>query len=204
MRRAALCILLLAYGLVARAGAQERGHRWELRLDIGRDAFTGGSRDTTTLPGNEVEVTPAPRIAFEAGISRASGAWSIGLAGGYASGGLRAKAPALIIDDRTGDVRRYRAALLVSRRLIRRGDASLLVLAGPAVDHWSTPGISQRTTLSGRLGLSVRIALGGVAFENSVTLGLGQSPFRQRDLPDEADTRSLYTWSFGTGLRLPL
>jgi hypothetical protein len=196
--------MLLAHGVSAPLNAQAPGSLWDLRLDVSRDVFSGGSRDTTTIPGTEVEVTPAPRIALEVGVGRRIGPWRISLGAGYASGGLRAKTPALILEDRTGAVRRYRAALLMSRRLIGRGPASLLLLAGPAVDHWSAASIGDRTTLSCRVGLSARISLGGVAFENGVTFGLGESPFRRRDLPVEAGSRSLRTWSFGGGLRLPL
>ncbi len=204
MRTTALCIMLLAQSIPARVAAQEPERRWALRLDVSRDAFSGGSIDTTAIPGTQVEVTPAPRLAFDAGVSRGLGAWRISLTGGYAAGGLRARSPALIVDDRTGGVTRYRAALLVSRRLIRRGAGSLLLLAGPAVDHWSISGIGDRTTLSGRMGLSTCVSLGGVAVENTVTFGVGGSPFRKRDLPVEADTRSLRTWSLGTGIRLAL
>ena len=203
MRKTAL-FSLLALSVTAPLAAQEPESRWELRLDVSRDAFSGGSGDTTAIPGTEVEVTPAPRLAFEAGVSRGLGAWRISLTGGYAAGGLRAKSPALIVDDRTGDVKRYRAALLVSRRLIGRAGASLLLLAGPGVDHWSTSGIGDRTTLSCRVGLSTRIPLGGFTLENTLAFGLGGSPFRRRDLPVEASIRTLHTWSFGGGLRLPL
>lgn len=204
MRGTALCLILLAPSIPARVAAQEPERRWALRLDVSRDAFSGGSIDTTAIPGTEVEVTPAPRLAFEAGVSRGLGVWRISLTGGYAAGGLRAKSPALIVDDRTGDVTRYRAALLLSRRLIRRGAGSLLLLAGPAVDHWSISGIGNRTTLSGRVGLSTCVSLGGLALDNTVAFGMGGSPFRRRDLPVEAGIRSLRTWSFGAGIRLPL
>lgn len=204
MRGAVPLVILLALGVAAPVGAQEPGNRWELRLDASRDAFSGGSTDTTTIPGTEVEVAPAPRMALEVGVSRELGVWRLGLGVGYASGGLRAKAPALILDDRTAEVTRYRAALLVSRQLIWRGAASLHLLAGPAVDQWSAAGIGDRTTLSCRLGLSARLWLGGLALENTITIGVGESPFQKDALPREARPRALRTLSFGAGLRLPL
>jgi len=202
MRR--LWILLIPLSLHAGALAGQTGHRWAIDVGIARDAFTGGSSDTTSLSGTEVEVVPAPRLAFEVGLSRGIGTWEIGLAGGYAAGALRARTDALVLDDRTGNVRRYRLALQAGRRLAGLGAATLHVTAGPLLDHWTTTGIGNRTTLGGRFGLVLRVPLGGVTLENALRFGLSPSPFRRRDLPPEAELRSLHTWSVGAGLVVPL
>jgi hypothetical protein len=203
MRSLALFLFLTAIS-ASLLVAQEREHRWALGFGLTRDAFAGGSSDTTTIPGTSVEVTPAPRLAFEGRVTRRLGAWEIGVALGYSAGGLRAKTDELLLDDRTGDVKRYRAGLLVSRRLARLGTASLRLAAGPALDHWSTPGVGDRTGVSARVGLSLRIPIGALALENAASFGLGSSPFQRRNLPPEARTRSLRTWSIGGGLVLAL
>jgi len=204
MRNHLLGLALMVAITPGTLAAQERPARWTLHVDITRDAFTGASRDTSTLPGTEVEVVPAPRLAFEAGLNRQLGAWEIGFGAGYASGGLRASTDDLIFDDRTGDVRRFRAALHLGRRIARLGDATLHVGGGPSVDHWKVPGIGDRTTVAGRAGLALRIPLGGLLFENSVRFGLGGSPFKSSDLPPEARVRALRTWSIGAGVVVPV
>ena len=206
MRKQTLLLVLL---LVSAADpswlpAQQRTGRWTVTLGIARDAFTGASSDTTTIPGATVEVAPAPRLAVEAGVRRRAGAWELGLMIGYAAGALRARTEELLLDDRTGDVVRYRAALLVGRTLTPLGVATLVAIAGPALDHWEAGGIGSRTTVSGRAGLALRLSLGGLDFENTLTFGIGQSPFRQRTLPPEAKVHSLRTWSFGVGFGVGL
>jgi hypothetical protein len=184
--------------------AQTTADRWSLQFAVTRDAFQGASADTTTIPGATVEVAPAPRLAFEAGASRGLGAWEVGVSGGYSAGALRAKTDALLVDDRSGDVTRFRASLSLGRRLATFGAVPLLILAGPALDHWKTSGVGDRTTFSARVGLALRIPLGPVRLENLVSFGIGESPFRRADLPAEAQVRTLRTWSFGLGLRIPL
>jgi hypothetical protein len=197
--------LVLCTTLTARLlSAQTTADRWSFQVAVTRDAFQGASADTTTIPGSSVEVVPAPRLAFEAGASRGLGAWEVGLSGGYSAGALRAKTDALLVEDRSGDVTRIRASLSLGRRLATFGSASLLILAGPALDHWKTSGVGDRTTVSARVGLALRIPLGPVRLENLVSFGVGESPFRHADLPAEAQVRTLRTWSFGLGLRIPI
>jgi hypothetical protein len=50
----------------------------------------------------------------------------------------------------------------------------------------------------------LRVSLGRVSFENIATIGIGGSPFRQSDLPPEAEVRRLLTWSIGAGMRMAL
>jgi hypothetical protein len=199
-----MALTLMIPVLAGPAAAQAHPEGWILRLEITRDAFAGASRDTSTIPGTEVEVAPAPRLALEGGLTRQLGAWEIGFGAGYASGSLRATTDDLILDDRTGDVRRFRAALQVGRRVASFGSATLHVVGGPSVDHWKVPGIGDRTTVAGRAGLTLRIPLGGIRFENSVRFGLGGSPFKSSDLPPEARVRTLRTWSVGAGVAVPV
>jgi hypothetical protein len=178
--------------------------RWLIGLGISRDAFTGGSDDTTTIPGTRLEVAPAPRTAVELGLSRSAGPWELGLQLGHASGHLRAKTDAVILEDRTAGVTRWRVSVLGARRLASLDRVSLFLQAGPAIEYWESGGIGNRTTLSGRAGFALRASLGRISFENLATVGIGGSPFRQRDLPPEAEVRRLLTWSIGAGMRLTL
>jgi hypothetical protein len=177
---------------------------WTIGIGVSRDAFTGASTDTTTIPGVRVEIAPAPRVAIEIGVGRSAGAWEFGLQIGHASGSLRAKTDALMLEDRTGSVTRWRLSLLAGRRLATFEQLSLLLLAGPAVEHWEMSGIGNQTTFSGRAGLALRIPLGRLSLENNATLGIGGSPFRPSDLPPEAEVRRMLTWSVGAGIRLTL
>jgi hypothetical protein len=204
MRSLVSPVVLLAFGAAGTLPAQTVGTGWSLRVGVAREAFTGASTDTTTIPRKEVEVAPAPRVAFEAGASRRIGAWEIRMSGGYAPGGLRAKTDVLLFDDRTSDVKRFRAALLVGRRIASLGPSELLLMAGPSVDHWKVPGIGDRTTLAGRAGLTLSIPLGGLRFTNNLLFGLGGSPFQRHALPPEARVRPLRTWSVGAELVFPL
>ncbi|HEY7682546.1 MAG TPA: hypothetical protein VH879_07865 [Gemmatimonadales bacterium] len=205
MRKQTLLWLLLVPAVdPSQLPAQQRTDRWTATLGITRDAFTGASSDTTTISGTTVEVAPAPRLAVEAGLRRRAGAWEVGATIGYAPGALRARTKEFLLDDRTGDVVRYRAALLVGRTLTRLGEATLVAVVGPALDHWEAEGIGNRTTVSARGGLTLRVPLGRLTFENTLAFGVGQSPFSSRTLPPEAKLHSLRTWSFGVGLGVGL
>jgi hypothetical protein len=194
--------LCLAAG-AAPLAAQERPARWMLHLGVSRDAFTGASTDTS-IPGTEVEVVPAPRLAVQAGLRRRLGNWEVGLAVGFAVGALRALTNEVILDDRTSNVNRYRVALQLGRRLTNLGAASLHIIGGPSVDHWDVVDVGERTTIAGQAGLALRIPLGGLQFENAVRFGLGGSPFKAGDLPAAARPRTLRTWSVGVGVGVPL
>lgn len=198
----ALC--LLAIFTLPLAG-QATGPRWLVQLGATGDTFWGASRDTATVPGEEIEVLPASRTGFHAGLSRRSGAWEIGVEAGYSSGPLRARTDALILDDRTGDVTRYRLGAVLGRRLVALGPAALLLVAGVGLDHWEADGIGGRSTLAGRGGLALQVPLGGaVELENRILLGIGPSPFRKEDIPPTAHRQSLRTLSLGAGLRIGL
>ncbi|MDX2123164.1 MAG: hypothetical protein SF070_19155 [Gemmatimonadota bacterium] len=202
MRHPFLPTLLALWAIPLAAQAPDRG--WAIHLAVARDAFSGGSSDTSTIPGIEVEVTPAPRIALATGLTRQAGAWEFGLELGYTSGGLRASTEDLRVEERTNDVARFRAALTVGRRLARSGPVSVVLLASPGVDRWETEGIGNRTTLALRGGLVLRIPFGRVEFENRLLAGIGGSPFRGEDIPPGGKAESLRTFSLGAALRLRL
>ncbi|MBK6778403.1 MAG: hypothetical protein IPI38_05470 [Gemmatimonadetes bacterium] len=196
------CGFLLVTSALA---AQAPEHRWRLQIGTALEAFGGASADTSTIAGTEVEVRPASRLAFAAGLHRRWGAWEAGVELGYGSGALRAVTDELQLDDRIADVTRYRAALLLGRRLAHLGNATLTLLGGPAVDHWELGGYGGRTTFAVQAGLALRFPLGArVEVEHRVFGGLGGSPFRRETLPPEAEIRSLRTLGVGAGLRIGL
>lgn len=197
-------LISLAQLLPGTLPAQEHGGRWALVLSFARESFRGASSDTSSIPGTTVEVYPSSRLSTELGLGRRLGAWDLTVSAGYASGDLRATTDLLAVDDRTTSVTRYRGALLLSRRVARFREASLLLLGGPVVDHWTTTGLGDRTTVGGRAGVALRVPLGRVELENRALFGLGSSPFNRRDLPPEAKIESLRSWSLGVALRLRL
>jgi hypothetical protein len=203
MRRPVL-LVSLALLFPVLLSAQHPARRWALTISLARESFRGASRDTSSIPGTEVQVYPTSRLATEVGLSRYFGVWDVTLSAGYASGDLRAKTDLLVLDDRTTSVNRYRGALLLSRRVTRIRQAGLLLSGGPVLDHWTTTGLGDRTTIGARVGLALRVPLGGVELENRVLFGLGPSPFNRRDLPPEAKIESLRSWSVGMTLRLGL
>jgi hypothetical protein len=195
---------LLILQLPSTLAAQRSAGRWALTLHLARESFRGASSDTTTIPGTRVDVYPTPRLATEIGVSRSFGEWELALGAGYASGALRASTDRLVVDDKTTSVQRYRGSLLLGRRLFRLRAASLGVLLGPVLDHWTTTGLSDQTAFGGRIGMTLRVPLGPLEFENRALFGLGPSPFNRRDLPPEAGIESLRSWSLGVALRLGL
>ena len=198
-----LCILLPVL-VPDRSNAQERPRPWELTLGVSRDAFGGASLDSVTVPAVAVEVTPAPRLAFEAGVSRSIGAWQLGVSAGYASGNLRARTDEVVLDDRSGGVVRYRLGLTLSRRLVTFAPASVHALVGPVLDRWETADLGGRTVPGARIGASLRFALGRFSLENALLFAVGGSPFDQGELPAGVILRPLTTWSVGSGLRYRL
>lgn len=198
------CTLALGLLLAAPLTAQQEGHAWSLSLSLARDVFAGASADTLTIPGVSVEVSPSPRLAFEAGLARRSGLWRLELSAGYAAGPLRAKSDDFLLDDRRGDVKRYRGALTLRRRLATLGAGELALSAGPTLDHWDSPGIGSRTVAGGRGGVVLAFSLGGVVWENRVTYAVSGSPFQKRDLPQGATVSALRTVGVGVALRFGL
>ncbi|TFG47838.1 MAG: hypothetical protein E4H38_07465 [Gemmatimonadales bacterium] len=198
-----LCVLLPALA-PGRSTAQQRPRPWELHVSLGRDAFGGASLDSVTVPSVPVEVTPAPHLAFEAGASRAFGAWEVGVSAGYASGNLRARTDRVVLDDRSGGVVRYRLGLILARRIVSVAPASVHALVGPVLDRWETADLGGRTVAGARMGASLRFALGRVSVENALLFAVGGSPFDQRALPAGVILRPLTTWSVGVGLRYGL
>lgn len=197
------CVLLLT-SVTATLGAQSGpGSPWAFRLAVTRDAFTGASADTTTIPGTRVEVVPTPRLALEAGVVRRLGRWELGLSAGYATGGLRASSEDLLVDERTGGVDRYRASLMLRREVATLDAAVLSLTAGGLVDFWRVSSLGDRASLGLRGGVVLGIPLGRrLGLENTALFSSGGGPFKKSALPPGATASSLRTWSFGMAVRI--
>jgi len=198
-----LCIILEVLA-PDRSAAQARPRPWALHVSLGRDAFGGASLDSVTVTAVPVEVAPAPRLALEAGASRALGAWEVEASLGYASGNLRARTDDVVLDDRSGGVVRYRLGLALSRRLLTVAPASLHAMVGPVLDRWETADLGGRTVPGARIGASLRFTLGRVGIENALRFAAGGSPFDRSRLPPGVVLRPLTAWSVGVGLRYRL
>lgn len=202
MRWLGIIALCSSVGLSSTAAAQTPGGGWALHVGLTRESFSGASADTTTIPGTEVEVVPAPRLGLEVGLGRKVRGWEVSLGVGFAGGGLRAQTNDLTLEDRTGAADRYRAVLRVGRELLRLEAARLILEGGVALDHWRVDGIGSQSTAAGLAGVRLRVPLGsGIALENSALFAVGESPFGKSALPPEATTSSIRTWSLGFGLR---
>jgi hypothetical protein len=190
--------------IASRPVAAQSMDGWNLGLSVARESFTGAATDTVTVPGQRVEVTPTPRLNVEIAIDRSRGPWEFGLRAGYAGGSLRAKTDALILDDRSGGVNRWRMGLWVGRSIVTFQHATVSLLLGPGVERWSARGIGDHTTFGARAGLALRVPLGRLTLEHTASLGVSGTPFRRAALPAGATTRTMRTWSLGLGLRMHL
>ncbi|MDH4347560.1 MAG: hypothetical protein OEW17_02040, partial [Gemmatimonadota bacterium] len=131
-------------------------------------------------------------------------AWEAGISGGYSSGNLRAVAPDVAVEDRSGGITRYRLALIVARRIVSFSPASVHAVAGPVLDRWESSDLGGHTAWGGRMGAALRFALGRASIENAVLFTVGGSPFDSEALPPGVILRPLRSWSAAVGMRYGL
>jgi hypothetical protein len=201
LTRFPVLMLLVSLGQGPEPAEAQQG--WRLAIVVSRDAFTGASRDTSILD-TPVEIGPAPRLAVDLGLERATGSWGLGVTAGYAGGSLRAKSSGAIFEDRTGGMDRWRVGVLARRRVIQFEHAALFLALSPSLDRWTISGIGDHTTWSIRGGMILCVPIAGMVLENRALVGVGGSPFGAADLPASAERRRFTSWSFGAGLQLPL
>ncbi len=199
MRRALVVLALLLFTLTG-LSAQSAPRRWGVDLLLSRDAFTGASSDNS----GSVEISPSPRIAYELGISHTGPRWGLRLGLGVASGGLRGKNGPVRLDDNSTSVDRYRAGLLLERVVAHGDRLRLAAVLGPTLDRWEAAGINDRTVLGARGGLQFGIVLGRLSVEEVALVGVSSSPFTEAAVAPSGKLRTLWTWSFGAGVRVGL
>jgi hypothetical protein len=200
MRRRTLATTIALLALCTTRSAAQETAGWAISLEIGRDAFGGGSLDSVTAQPAEVEVLPAPRLAIEFGARHRFGGWEAGLSAGYAAGHLRAESGDVSVDSRSTGFTRYRLAGTIAHRLARLQSATLLAGVGPVLDFWRGNGLGERMAPGGRANVSLRVPLGRVELENVVQFTIGGSPFDSEGVPPGVALKPLRTWGLGVGL----
>jgi hypothetical protein len=151
-------------------------------------------------PGVAAEVRPSGRSAFNLSVGRRYGAWGLDLEAGWAVGHIEAGNDALVIQDRTSDVSRYRLAIGITRQVTSAGRGVIAVALAPTLDLWAVDGESRvRAGAEGRL--VVRVPLAAVELENRIGLGFSGNPIEATDIGAVSDLRGLRTVLVGVGLR---
>lgn len=196
---AALALVALA----ARSEAQVPAARWTLGLGVEGIRFAAAARDTFTAAGPAADLRPSGRVGIRLALHRASGAWRVGAAAGWAWGEVEAANDAVVIRDRTAHLTRYRVAASLERRLARLGAGELAVELSPVLDLWSLAG-GTRARGGAECGAVLRVPLGAVAVEHRIALGLSASPLVADDVGWEFELRPLRTVGYGLSLRVPL
>ncbi len=190
--------------VVSRGAAQEEANGAWLSLGVAQWSFSGAARDTVTVPGVKTQLRPDNRLGLEAALALRRGAWEGRLTMGLALGHLTADNDALALEDKTTNVERYRASLSVGRQLLRTGRSELILALGPTFDLWTTTSFSSHVSIGGQAHIGLRLPIGGLELENSISLGWSTSPFGAADVPAEVERITLRGISVGTGLRFPL
>jgi len=202
--RLSLALLLLAlHPLPGTCQQMSWARRWGLAVGGDGTRFGAIARDATAPAESATDLRPSPRTGLRIGVTRGLGAWRVQLEAGWAQGEAEAGDETLVVRDKTLDLSRYRLAPGVETRVAGIGSGELAVALAPTLDLWRASGSSRlRLGVEGRCTL--RVALGEVALENRLTVGLSQSPLDPEDLGDGFDTKRLRWLAFGVGVWLPL
>jgi hypothetical protein len=196
---AGLCMMAHAKALPA----QSADHEWQLAVVGAGIRFTGGS--VLLAPGAEgAEFRPNQRLGLGAGLVRRLGLWEAGLEAGVANGHPELEGRSLSVEQKALDVRRYRAALALSHRLVKLGAAEIAAGAAGTIDLWQVETADSRTRLGGEARLALRVPAGRWLLENMAAYGWSSSPWRQDELTVDYELRTLKTLTFAAGLRYRL
>jgi hypothetical protein len=192
-----LSLLAAAPPLAAQTPTDDTG--WYLGGGVEAVRF-GYVAISEAAPGVAAEVRPSGRPAGHVSVGRRYGSWGLDLETGWAGGHIEAGNEALLIQDRTSDVSRYRLAIGITRRVASAGSGVIAVALAPTLDLWVVDGESRvRAGAEGRLVL--RVPLGAVELENRIGLGLSGNPIEASDIGEVSDLRGLRTVLVGVGLR---
>jgi hypothetical protein len=192
-----LSLLAAAPPIAAQMPADNTG--WHLGGGVEAVRF-GHVAVSAAAPGVAAEIRPSGRPALHISVGRRYGSWGLELEIGWAGGHIEAGNDALVIQDRTSDVSRYRLAIGITRRVASAGSGVIAVALAPTLDLWVVDGESRvRAGAEGRLVL--RVPLGAVELENRIGLGLSGNPIEASDIGEVSDLRGLRTVLVGVGLR---
>jgi hypothetical protein len=192
-----LSLLAAAPPIAAQMPAGNTG--WRLGGGVEAVRF-GHVAVSEAAPGVAAEVRPSGRPAVQLSVGRRYGSWGLDLEAGWAGGHIEAGNDALVIQDRTSDVSRYRLAIGISRRVASAGSGVIAVALAPTLDLWAVDGEGRvRAGMEGRLVL--RVPLGAVELENRIGVGLSGNPIEATDIGEVSDLRGLRAVLVGVGLR---
>ena len=205
MRRSCSLILALALGVmpIARGEAQLKAQGTFLEFSLLRAGFSGGGLERTT--SGEVDFRPAAHYGLEARLTQRWQRWELSAVMGYSDGYLMASNGVIEISDGSVAMRRMRAALVASTRILRLGSGRLDFGVGPVFDRWSVSGGGGSKFAAGaRAQLALGMPAGGVELRNTLGFDWSTTPFASEGLPSSASTRSLRAISFAFGVRFGL
>jgi hypothetical protein len=195
----------LLWGLQAGClAAQSAGHPWQLSVISAGIRFAGASVNLSPSAAG-AGLRPSQRFGLGAGLVRRLGdAWEAGLELGAARGHLEIEGSTLALERKDFAVHRYRAALAVTRRVVRVGTGEVAVGGAATVDHWQVESASSRTRVGGEARLALRVPAGRWTLDNTVSYGWSASPWNTDELTAEYRRESLKTLTFAAGLRFRL
>ena len=192
--RIGAAVLLFWTFTAAPAAAQ-----WDIGLEIHTMRYRGSSHDTANSGGPET-FRPANATAVGLRLERALGQARFGLQVSYASVGLTAAGPGLILtDNSTGQL--IEGQLLLNFRVVGIGSSGAIrAELGPSLHLWKS-GDENRTRLGGVTALAyewpvTRRFSGAIRLEGIFS----KSWFDAGDLPPEYERQA--TWRYGVGLGL--
>ena len=173
--------------------------QWDIGFEISTTRYRGSSHDTT---GSNSPLTLRPANATNVGlrVDRAIGRARLGLRASYASVGLTAAGPGLILtDNSTGQL--LEGQLLVNFRVVGIGSSGAIrAEVGPSLHLWkSGDEVRQRAGAIAATAYEWPVAQrlsGAIRLEGIFS----KSWFDARDLPPEFERQ--VTWRYGVGLGL--
>lgn len=192
---------LLGLGSPARSLAQDRA--WSLGAELGITQFWGASRnlDAGGAPGFKPYRPTSVALRVERGLGRLRA--GLGVQYSNSAFGLDGEGAALLVK---GQLKWVQLTPEVGVHLARLGPAAALrAFAGPLMDIWIPNEDDTRARFGGQGGLELWMPLGAhLATAVRVRGGVAGSLFRETELPDNYELRSMPSLGVALGLRYGL
>jgi len=173
--------------------------QWNVGLEINATHYRGSSRAATDSSG-PTRVRPADATTFGVRVDRAIRRARLGLQVSYATVGLTASAPDLILtDNSSGEV--FEGQLLLNFQVAGIGSSGAVKMElGPSLHLWKAE--SERRSRAGAVAAAAYEWPVANRFSGAIRLEgmLSKSWFDPGDLPSELERR--VTWRYGIGLGL--
>jgi hypothetical protein len=190
--RAAVLIFMAVIALPVAA-------QWNVGLEINATHYRGSSRAATDSSG-PTRVRPADATAFGVRVDRVIRRARLGLQVSYATVGLTASAPNLILtDNSSGEV--FEGQLLLNFQVAGIGSSGAVRMElGPSLHLWKAE--SESRSRAGAVAAAAYEWPVANRFSGAIRLEgmLSKSWFDPGDLPSELERR--VTWRYGVGLGL--